>query len=122
MLQIYGGVHSYSSLRLGGIKSFLFYLFLSSNCLFSAFVIATMLDLLLSFTITSLLSVLLILLIVCLPSSHGLIAQDSSFPHLYFLNLSNASLPVFTDIYPFWVNYGTPCMPQYLNSFKREWF
>ena len=55
---------------------------------FSLFLIATMLPLLLSFTTIFMLTALLLLLIACLPCSHGLAAQDLSLPLTPILSIS----------------------------------
>ena len=119
-----GRLHSYSSIEQGGIKSFSSYQLLSLLTVFSLFLIAVMLPLLLSFTTIFMLTAPLILLTACLPCSCGLAAQDLSLPLTPILSTSlmqySQSFILFSG--KLWNSLPASVFPPAydLNCFKRE--
>ena len=112
-----GRLHSYSSFEQGGIKSFSSYQVLSSDCLTSASFSSPQCCLLLPFTVTSMLTALLISLTACLPCSRGLTAQDLLLPLTPILSTSLmqelTSILILSSLSL--VNSGTLCLPLYFH-------
>ena len=122
-----GRLHSYSSIEQDGIKSFLSTPLLWLT-VFSLFLIAATLPLLLSFTAIFVLIALLILLTACLPSFRCLAAQDlplSLIPPILSTSLMQELTSILSLSSLCLVNSGTLPASVFpsaydLNSFKRE--